>query len=65
MANDIIEFAKCKEDENLRELAKAIEVVTKKATQDNHRFLAYLLEMAHIEASSLLSKAERDRTERS
>lgn len=61
MANDIIEFAKCKEDENLRELVKAIELVTKKATQENHKFLAYLLEMAHMEARTLLSKTEHDR----
>ena len=62
MADDIIEFAKCKEDEKLRELARAIELVTKKATQENHRFLAYLLEMAHMEAKTLLLKAEQDRT---
>ncbi len=65
MANDIIEFAKCKEDEKLRELAKAIELASKSATQENHKFLAYLLEMAHIEAKALLDKAEQERPESS
>lgn len=63
MSDDIIEFANCKEDENLRQLVRAIELATKKATQENHKFLAYLLEMAHMEAETLLSKAKHDHPE--
>ena len=39
MANDIIEFAKEKESEDLRNLAKAIELATKRAAKGNHKFV--------------------------
>ncbi len=58
MAGDIIEFAKRKEDESLCELVNSIDLITKQAYQDNHKFLAYLLEMAHLEAQALLRKEQ-------
>ncbi len=58
MADDIIEFAQCKEDEELRKLVHSIELVTKQAYKDDHQFLAYLLEMAQMEAQTLLGKEQ-------
>ena len=64
MANEIIEFAKEKETEDLRNLAKAIKLATKRAVNADHKFLAYLLEMAYLEANALLEKKRASETER-
>ena len=56
MANDIIEFATEKETEDLRALAKEIRHAINRAAEGNHKFLAYLLEMAQIEADGLIEE---------
>ena len=60
MAGDIIEFEKCKGNENLREIEKEIELAATKASQGNHRFLLYLLEMALLEAKALLGSDQKE-----
>ncbi len=40
--------------QDLRELVSDVERLQAKATIEGHQFLAYLLDMARIEASSLL-----------
>ena len=59
MANEIIEFAKEKETEDLRDLAKAIKHATERAVCGKHKFLAYLLEMAYLEVHALHRKKQR------
>ena len=56
MANDVIEFAKEKEIEELRDLANQIKRATNRAATGDHKFLAYLLEMAYLEINALLEK---------
>ncbi len=61
MANDVSEFATKKETEDLRDLAKAIKHATERAVNGDHKFLAYLLEMAYLEANALLEKKRLDK----
>lgn len=63
MADDTVRFASCRDEESLRELAGLIQKTALQATAENHRFLAYLLEMAHMEASMLLNEERFHRNE--
>ncbi len=44
---------------DLKKTVATIERMTKQAFQADHKFLAYLLEMAHIEAKDLLQKEKQ------
>lgn len=65
MADDVLEFAREKELEELRKIASEIQLAIEKASNGQHQFLVYLLKMAELEANELLQADQHNAPEHS
>lgn len=64
MATDAYEFSTCDDEQCLRELSSLIQQAAERASREDQKFLAYLLEMAHMEANMLLIEKQSQHSER-